>query len=45
MPIIRRSSYNEATDKNIQSKYNRINKKIDLLDRKMDGLYKDIYIL
>lgn len=44
MPIIRRSSYNEATDKNIQSKYNRINKKIDLLDRKMDGLYKDIYI-
>lgn len=46
MAIIRRYSYNEASesDKDVQSKYNRINKKIDLLDRKMDGLYKDIYI-
>lgn len=45
MPILRRVSYTtEANDQEIQSRYRRINKKIDILDKKMDGLYKDIYI-
>lgn len=46
MPIIRNpfSSYTEDTKTPSSSGYRKIDKKINLLNQKMDGLYKDIYI-
>lgn len=48
MPVIRNpfSIYREAKDDTSSKspKNGKINKKIDLLNQKMDGLYKDIYI-
>lgn len=48
MPIIRKTPnyLSEATQKEKDSQNNirKINKKMDLLNQKMDGLYKDIYI-
>lgn len=47
MPIIRnfptRNAVNESDENPIQSS-RRISKKLDLLDQKMDGLYRNIYI-
>jgi hypothetical protein len=43
MAIIRNSDQDKE-DKAITRRNNSINKDLDLLDRKMDGLYKDIYI-
>lgn len=46
MPILRKTnlnSYNEANDSSVNSS-KKISKKLDLLDQKIDGLYKDIYI-
>lgn len=46
MPIIRNpfSLYTEDTKTPSSSGYRKIDKKINLLNQKMDGLYKDIYI-
>lgn len=41
---ILRNANQDKEDKNINRRNNSINKDLDLLDRKMDGLYKDIYI-
>ena len=44
MAILRNSSQDTDIQKAISRKNQSINKDLDLLDRKMDGLYKDIYI-
>ena len=44
MAILRNSNQDNDIQKTISRKNQSINKDLDLLDRKMDGLYKDIYI-
>ena len=44
MAILRNSNQDSDIQKTISRKNQSINKDLDLLDRKMDGLYKDIYI-
>ena len=44
MAILRNSNQHTDIQKTISRKNQSINKDLDLLDRKMDGLYKDIYI-
>lgn len=45
MPIIRNlGSYSESNEPSIINTSKKISNKLDLLDKKLDGLYKDIYI-